>query len=243
MSCAQELAGLRASELAPAAPAPGPEATRPERAARGTGLARLAADVGLPLVTYYALHAGGTSDRFALIAAAVAAGARLAWEAVRRREVTWFAAVMLAVFGAGIILTFTGGDARMLLLKDSVGTALIGIVFLLSLLGREPLTLASSRAWNPGRADRLAALYRSDEGVRRALRVTTLGWGMGLVGESALRVPLVYLIPVDVMVGLSTALMIVAMAGLALWTAAYLLRAARKTPALRILLPAQRSVG
>lgn len=217
---------------------PGP--TRPGRAARRAGLARLAADIGLPLVTYYALDALGASDRVALIAAAVAAGARLVWEALRRREVTWFAAVMLAVFGAGIILTFTGGDARIILLKDSVGTALIGIVFLLSLLGREPLTLASSRSWSPGRAGQLAALYRSEPGVRRAFRVTTLGWGLGLFGESALRVPLVYLLPVDVMVGLSTALMVTAMAALTLWTAAYVVSAARRTPALRVLLPTGR---
>jgi hypothetical protein len=51
-------------------------------------------------------------------------------------------------------------------------------------------------------------------------------------------VPLIYLLPVDLMVGLSTAMMIVAMAGLATWNAAYITRAARRTPALALLLPA-----
>lgn len=205
--------------------------------ATGRGLARLAVDIGLPLVTYYALHAFGVSDRVALIAAAGAAGTRLLWEALARRRVTWFAAVMLAVFGAGILLTFTGGDARMILVKDSVGTAMIGTVFLLSLLGPEPLTLASSHTWRPRQAEQLAALYGSVPGVRRAFRVTTLGWGLGMLGESALRVPLIYLLPVDVMVGLSTALMITAMAALTLWTAGYLFRSAQRTPELRVLLP------
>jgi hypothetical protein len=54
-----------------------------------------------------------------------------------------------------------------------------------------------------------------------------------------LRVPLVFLLPVDVMVGLSTALMIAAMAGLAVWNAAYITAAARRAPELSILLPGQ----
>lgn len=51
------------------------------------------------------------------------------------------------------------------------------------------------------------------------------------------RVPLIFLLPVDVMVGLSTALMIAAMAGLAIWNGVYISLAARRTPALSILLP------
>jgi len=39
------------------------------------------------------------------------------------------------------------------------------------------------------------------------------------------------------MVGLSTAMMIVAMAGLAVWNAVYFTRAARRNPALSVLLP------
>lgn len=54
-----------------------------------------------------------------------------------------------------------------------------------------------------------------------------------------LRVPLVFLLPVDVMVGLSTAMMIAAMAGLAGWNAAYITAAARRTLELSILLPAR----
>jgi hypothetical protein len=41
------------------------------------------------------------------------------------------------------------------------------------------------------------------------------------------------------MVGLSTAMMIAAMAGLAVWNAAYITAAARRTPELSILLPAR----
>jgi hypothetical protein len=195
------------------------------------------ADIGLPLVAYYSLHALGASDRTALTAAAIAAGVRLVWEALRRRHLTWFASIMLAIFGMGAVLTLTGGDPRTILLKDSAGTALVGLAFLFSLAGRTPLTLEATRTWRPDRAERVARLYRSDPRVRRVFRVATLGWGVGMLGESLVRVPLVYLFPIDVMVGLSTVLMIGAMAGLVVWNAVYVRRAVRRTPALGILLP------
>jgi hypothetical protein len=222
-------------------PRPSAEQTDTSRTPGGhrAALAGLAWDVGLPLIGYYALHWFGASDRVALLTATAAAGARLVWVALRTRHITWFAAVMLAVFGAGTALTFTGGDPRVLLLKDSVTTAMIGVVFLVSLLSKRPLTLSAAQTWRPTTARRLAELYRNEPAARRAFRVSALGWGAGLLGESVLRVPLIYLLPVDVMVGLSTAMMIIAMAGLAIWNAAYITRAARRTPALSVLLPAR----
>lgn len=55
--------------------------------------------------------------------------------------------------------------------------------------------------------------YRADPDVRRGNRFTSTVWGAVLVLESAIRVPLVYLLPIDVMVGLSTATPVVAFVG------------------------------
>lgn len=202
------------------------------------GIKRIALDIGLPLIAYYALDALGASEWAALLAATAAAGLRLAAVAVWTRRVSWFAAVMLAVFGAALALAFVGGDARFLLAKDSFSTAMIGMVFLASLLGEHPFTLAGAQAWKPDQAHALGELYRAEPAARRAFRISALGWGLGLLAESALRVPLVYLLPVDVAVGASTALMIAAFASLTVWNAAYVTRAARHTPALSPLLPA-----
>ena len=55
-----------------------------------------------------------------------------------------------------------------------------------------------------------------------------------------MRIPLVYTLPVDVMVGLSTAMMIAAMLVHTICTGAYVTRAARRVPELEMLLPGGR---
>lgn len=188
------------------------------------GLAQLSAmawDVGAPLVGYYALHLLGASDWVALLVATLVAGLRLVWVAVRTREVTWFAAVMLAVFGLGLALAFVGGDPRFLLVKDSFGTALVGLVFLGSLFAGKPLTLSAFQTWQPRQAAEMEEYYRTIPPVRHTFRLSAVVWGVGLLLEAAVRIPLIYLLPVDVMVGVSTAMMVTVIVGLSIWNGWY----------------------
>jgi hypothetical protein len=186
----------------------------------------LAWDVGLPVLAYYVLHVLGASDWVALLASTVLAGLRVVWVAVRDRSLNLFATVMLIVFGLGLILTFVSGDPRFLLLKESFVTGAVGLTFLVTaVVGHRPLTLAARQSWAPAEASALAEQYGSDPDVRRGYRFTSLVWGGVLVGESAIRVPLVYLLPVDVMVGLSTAMLVAAFVGLSIWTARWVARA------------------
>lgn len=178
-------------------------------------------DVGVPLVGYYGLHLLGASDWVALLVATLAAGVRLVWVAVRARQVTWFAAVMLGVFGLGLALAFVGGDPRFLLVKDSFGTALVGLVFLASLFAGKPLTLSAFQTWQPRGAQEMEELYRTLPPIRTMFRRSAVVWGLGLLLEATLRIPLIYLLPIDVMVGLSTAMMVTTIVGLSIWNAWY----------------------
>ena len=184
-------------------------------------------DVGGSVGAYYALRALGASDGVALLAAAAVAGARITWVAVRDRSLNAFATVMLVVWGVGLGLSFLAGDARFLLLKDSVTTAAVGIAFLVSILARRPLTLTAATSWNPAGAAELESLFATRPAARRAFTVSALVWGLGLIVESLLRVPLIYVLPVDVMVGLSTAVMVTAFTLLGIWTGWYTARVRR----------------
>lgn len=196
----------------------------------GSALAGLGADVGLPLVVYYGLHAAGVGDVTALLAGAAAAAARLGWVARRERRLNPFAAALLAAFGLGSVLVLISGDARILLLKGSVTTGAIGLVFLATAGGRRPLTLAAEQSWHPRRAAAIGAEFAADPDVRRGHRVSSRVWGAGLLAEAAVRAVLVYLLPVSVMVGLSTGMIVATVAGLAVWNARYVCRAQGRPP-------------
>lgn len=186
----------------------------------------LAWDVGLPLLAYYALHLAGVSDWIALLAATGAAALRIVLVAVRDRALNLFATVMLLVFGIGLGLAFVSGDPRFLLLKASVVTGAVGMVFLITAArGRRPLTLAAEQSFSPSRTAELAEEYRTDPDVRRGHRVSSTVWGIALLAEAAVRVPLIYLLPISVMVGLSTAMLIATIVGLVVWNARYVARA------------------
>lgn len=183
--------------------------------------AGMAWDLGATLGVYYGLRLAGTSERTALTVATMIAGARLVWVAVRRRRVTWFAALMLTVFGLGLLLTFLAGDARFLLLKDSAVTAGVGVVFLLSAAYGRPLTLSAAQTTQPWHAAALDELFGRRADVRRRFVVSAVVWGVCLLGESLVRIPLVYTVPIDTMVVLSEALMWGTIVALLIWNLAY----------------------
>lgn len=191
----------------------------------GALLRGLGWDVALPVVAYYALHLAGAGDRTALVAATSAAALRVLLVAVRDRTLNPFAVVMMTVFGVGLAATFVTGDPRFLLLKGSLTTGGVGVVFLLTALrGRRPLTLAAMQSFRPEAAAEEAEEYRTDPAVRRGHRVSSTVWGAGLVAEAALRIPLIYLLPVSVMVGVSAAMMVATFAVLIAWNVRYLRR-------------------
>ncbi|WP_433801401.1 VC0807 family protein [Actinomycetospora sp. CA-084318] len=190
-------------------------------------LGGLLLDVGLPLGTYYGLHALGVGDTTALLAATVAAGARIAAVAVRARRISAFAAVMLGVYGVGLAASFVTGDPKLMLLKDSVGTAVVGLAFLASLLVGRPLLLAAMESTGTARAVDLRRRYEQEPAVRRTVRGMTAMWGVGLLAEAALRVPLVLALPVSVGVAASQLLTLVVIVVLALAGGLWI-RAARR---------------
>ena len=181
-------------------------------------------DVGLPLVCYYALHLLGVGDWPALLTASGLAGVRIVWVAVRQRALNPFATVMLVVFGLGVVLALVSGDARFLLLKNSVVTGAIGLVFLGSVLWGTPLSLAASQSFQPARRDEIRRDYEREPLARRGHRISSTVWGLGLLAEALVRVPVIYLLPISGMGGLSEVLSIATIGGLVAWNLWYVRR-------------------
>ncbi|MGH3778675.1 MAG: VC0807 family protein [Pseudonocardiaceae bacterium] len=203
-----------------------PAGARPA-AGRAALIRGLCWDVGLAVASYYGLRLAGASEWVALLGATLAAGLRIVWVALRDRKLNPFATVMLVIFGLGLTLVLISGDPRFLLLKHSIIDGAFGIAFLISIVAGRPLTLAAAQSWQPGQAQELETLYRTNSAVGQEFRVSAMVWGLGLLAEALIRVPLIYLLPIDVMVGLSTALMVVTNGGLILWNLRYSARRQR----------------
>ncbi len=184
-------------DTAAAAPAPGMD-----RKALGRQLLR---DAGLPMATYYGLHAAGASNLVALSGGTVLSGVFVVAEIVRKRRIDPFASVILASFVLGLGLTFASGDARFAVAKDSFTTALIGAAFLLSTaIGKPLIYVSAQRGMSADAAAAFRQRYRTSPQMRRVITTLSIIWGAGLCAEAALRVVLVYHLPIPTMVWLST---------------------------------------
>ena len=176
-------------------------------------------DIGLPVATYYALHLMGVADWPALLAATLVAGARVVWAAVRVHTANPLAIVMVIVLGAGMALSFVTLDARFLLVvRASITTAAMGIIFLVMTALGHPLSLDAAKMYEPEKAAWRSEQFRTNPAVRHGYRTVSVVWGAAFLVEAIVLVPLIYLLPVDVMVAVSTAIGIGFFVALIGWT-------------------------
>jgi sensor c-di-GMP phosphodiesterase-like protein len=117
------------------------------------------------------------------------------------------------------------GPRREHLRRQQVAVKLASVASLLTTSrGSYTATFAAEQGGQPGKAEQLETLYHTDPAVRHGFRVSAWVWGLGLLTEALIRAPLIYLLPIDVMVGLSTALSVVTIGGLIIWHRRYFAR-------------------
>ena len=186
-----------------------------------TILKSLIVDVGVPTAAYFVAHWLGASDFVALLAGSLIALLRTLVVAAKDRKFQLFSAVMVGVFTVGIVLSFLTGDVKFLLVKESAGTFVAGVAFLVSCVLGKPLIYHAALRMQPAKEAEFAQLWEVSPQFRRSFTVMSLVWGVGLVFEALLRIPLVFVLPVEVMVTVSTLMIIVAFVLLAVWTKWY----------------------
>lgn len=167
-------------------------------------------------------HLGETG---ALIASAVPPIVWSLIELIRFRRVDALSMMVVAGIVLSVAVMALGGTPRMLLLRESLVSGAVGVVFLLSLPMRRPLIFYLARATvareMEGGAARFEALWRERPALVSAMRLMTLVWGVGLTGETALRAWMALTWPIERFLVVSPFIGYGIYSALALWTLWY----------------------
>jgi len=164
----------------------------------------------------------------------------LLWSGVELLRFKRVDAVSLMVL-VGILLSLgamaLGGDARMLLMRESLASGAVGLAFLLSLLGPRPLLFYLARATEARKAAgadaarRFDDLWQRDPAFAKSMTLMSLVWGLGLLGETGLRAWFAWTWPVERFLLVSPFISYGIYGALAVWTYWYVKRMrARRAP-------------
>jgi hypothetical protein len=191
-------------------------------------------DVGLPAVVYYLGRALGLDTLPALAAGGLAALVRVGCVAALRRRLDGLAALVGLSFVLLLVVSSLTGDPRILLARESVLSGAAGLLLVGSCATGRPILYALVRRLNAGKDELLAQWderWRTQPSFRRHFVLLSAVFGGTLLTESAVRLLLIYLLPTDVMAGLSTVLHLGTIALLVCWALWYRTRRLRAVAA------------
>ena len=136
-----------------------------------------------------------------LHAAALPLIAWMSLDLLRYRHFDALSAIVLAGVALSLLARLIGGDARMQAIEDPMVSGMIGASFLLSLALRRPLVFYLARSTMSREDHRSAESFERHCRERPLLaayvRLMTLVWGIGMMGENILRSAIVWHWPND----------------------------------------------
>ena len=156
-------------------------------------------NIALPWLVY-TLAKPRLGEAHAIMASAIPPMLWSLVEFVRRRTVDAISVIVLAGIGLSLVGYALGGSPRLLLMRESLITGLIGVAFIVSAVIRRPLIYVLASAAMARRSAEEGQEFRAaqeEPGFRRMMTVMTVVWGCGFVAETCVRAVLVFSIPVS----------------------------------------------
>ncbi|QDP97654.1 hypothetical protein FOE78_18615 [Microlunatus elymi] len=178
-------------------------------------------DAGLAVGAYLTARALGADLFAALLIGTIVAGLRAAYVIIRRHEVDAFSLFMIATFGIGLVMSVLTGSPRFLLAKDSIATAVSGMIFLSTLLAGKPMMFYLAQRFGASSAEERLEwqrLWPTNAGFRALFRRQTVVWGIAFLVEAVAKLILVLLLPVATMAPIVPFFTPVLITTLVIWT-------------------------
>ncbi|WP_135554433.1 VC0807 family protein [Paenibacillus cymbidii] len=144
---------------------------------------------------------------------------------IRHHKLDAFGALMLSTFILTFVLVLIGGSEKLLLVRESLVTAAVGLAFLASLLFRRPLMYYLALRF-VGNNDFPASWQYGY--FRFVMRLMTFVWGIMLTGEAAVRIAMVYRMDTERYLALSNFVLYGFIGAAVLWTLVYRRHSAAK---------------
>jgi hypothetical protein len=198
-------------------------------------LCALLVNVALPWLAYR-LALAHWGQLGALSASALPLIAWMSLDLLRYRHFDALSALVLVGIALSLLARLVGSDARMQSIEDPMVSGIVGVSFLASLVLRRPLVFYLARSTMSREDHRSAESFerhwRERPTLAAYIRLMTLVWGIGMVGENILRSAIVWQWPNDPRSILASNLLRYGVYGaLTLWT--FWLRRRIKQDALR----------
>lgn len=135
------------------------------------------------------------SDLVALLVSSVPALLSEIVTIVRQRQLDVLGIIVLVFLAISAVVSFIGGDPKLLLIRESFLTAALAVACVVSLLFPRPLMFYIIRYFATGNDPAKALAFNSRwqyPEFRRYIRITTLFWGIIYLIEFPMRVFMVY---------------------------------------------------
>ncbi|KAI9202819.1 uncharacterized protein BJ171DRAFT_625859 [Polychytrium aggregatum] len=143
------------------------------------------------------------------------------YHVIRERQIDLIAVNMVLSIVISVVVVVVTSDPRLLLVKDSINTVLLGILFGASVLFKQNLIWRYNVQWNshnPKELERLNTIWETKPAVRRVTNIMSLVYGVSFCIEAGIRVVLIYTIPLNIMVYVSPLLLLLCFALVGLWS-------------------------
>jgi hypothetical protein len=171
---------------------------------------QLLLELGLPLGGYYGLVAAGAQPWLALTVASLLAVPWIVYGIVRDRRISVMPVFTLLILIGGAVVSVVTGDPRLIMVRDSWITLIVGLWVLGTLATRRPFMLTMGRSVVAAKlgedgADKWMTKWDTDPTFRRHIRVITAVWGTGFTVDTFISAALAYTLPINAIPVASTA--------------------------------------
>lgn len=164
-------------------------------------------NASIPTACYFASkRLISSSEATALLIATGYPTLKSIYDLLRNRELNPITVTVLLGIVVSLLAFLLGGDPRILLIRESLFTGAFGIFCLLSLRCPRPVMFYFSRYFIVGKDPQRRAAFeaRAQKPIfRRGIQLVTAIWGVLYVGEFAVRVILVYTLPIPLALSIS----------------------------------------